>query len=255
MTPRAFLFGAITIFTLSYANGYFVFRSVDLDPIPDLIDANQVQPFPQPQPETKSQKSAVKYKPSLYIDSGCHPYPAVQANGSLSSGVEWKHNPRASCRGSPLGSQVYSRSDWYKGKWAIMYTWYFPGALDPTTQFVSHWLWAIIWTNSPDPDESTLLAVTLPRLADGVKKYSPLHSKYVHNHTTVKIKSQQSFWLKMHGFELTSRSGEFQDLITLDQLTDEAKAALMTNHRPEHFANPPLQDLRFNEVLQMAFPF
>ncbi|KAE9265205.1 hypothetical protein PF001_g30988 [Phytophthora fragariae] len=43
------------------------------------INHDKVQPFPQLTPVTLSEKSAVKFKPSLIIKDGCHPYPAVNA--------------------------------------------------------------------------------------------------------------------------------------------------------------------------------
>ncbi|KAF1789981.1 Necrosis inducing protein [Phytophthora cactorum] len=67
------------------------------------IDHDTVQPFAQPEPITDAEKAAVKFKPSLAVKAGCHPYLR-----------------------SVLGSQVYSRSTWYEDKWAIMYAWYFP---------------------------------------------------------------------------------------------------------------------------------
>ncbi|RLN65929.1 hypothetical protein BBP00_00002569 [Phytophthora kernoviae] len=49
------------------------------------IGHDKVQPFPQPDPVTVSEKAAVKFKPSLRIDSGCHSYPAVNAAGEIIS--------------------------------------------------------------------------------------------------------------------------------------------------------------------------
>lgn len=51
-----------------------------------VINHNLVRPFPQPKPVTVSEKAAVRFKPQLKIDDGCHPYPAVQKDGSISGG-------------------------------------------------------------------------------------------------------------------------------------------------------------------------
>ncbi|KAF4322998.1 hypothetical protein BBO99_00003372 [Phytophthora kernoviae] len=50
---------------------------------------HEVQPFVQPDPVTVSEKAAVKFKPQLKISDSCHPYPAVQADGSISGGLKW----------------------------------------------------------------------------------------------------------------------------------------------------------------------
>ncbi|KAE9318489.1 hypothetical protein PR003_g18215 [Phytophthora rubi] len=58
------------------------------------IDHDQVQPFPEPKPTTDSEKCAVKYKPQFLVSYGCHPYPAVQADGAVSAGLK-RFGPRA----------------------------------------------------------------------------------------------------------------------------------------------------------------
>nr|P9WER9.1 RecName: Full=NLP effector protein 10; AltName: Full=Nep1-like protein 10; Flags: Precursor [Plasmopara viticola]UVH27393.1 NEP1-like protein 10 [Plasmopara viticola] len=271
MKLPTFLIGFVALLVTSNGSARYVYRedpddSADppnpgaLHANPILIDVDDVQPFPQPRAITDSQKSALVYKPRLYIKSGCHPYPAVQANGSLSDGLQWKNFLRSPCPGSPKGSQVYSRSDWYEGKWAIMYAWYLPRALDRVTWLVNghrhYWLWVVVWTDSPDPKTSTLLATSMPGVANNIHKYYPPKSKYVIREKTLKVKSYQNHILFIkHGLELTDRAGDFQDLVTWEQMTDEARAALSTFHRPEHAANPPLQDKRFYEVLEKAYPF
>ncbi|POM79409.1 NPP1-like protein, partial [Phytophthora palmivora] len=75
------------------------------------IDHDKVQPFAQPKPITITEKAAVKFKPSMAVIKGCHPYPAVNAAGKTSAGLKGSGKPNSDdCKGSPLGSQVYSRS-------------------------------------------------------------------------------------------------------------------------------------------------
>ncbi|CEG42318.1 NLP-like protein [Plasmopara halstedii] len=267
MGLRAIFFGGITILATSLVKAHWINLNVSVYPekpgavliSPTLMDVDEVQPFYQRKPTTISQESAIKYKPRLYVDEGCHPYPVVQENGSLSEGMQWKNYFRPSCEGSPRGSQIYSRSDWYQGKWAMLYTWYLPMALDSTAWFVDghrhFWLWVVIWTDSPDPDDSTILAASMSGFGDEIKKYAPLKSKYLIHDKTLKVKSTESRIRKKHGLELTKRVGEFQDLITWEQLSDEARAALSNFHRLEKRANPPIQDKLFYEVLEKSYPF
>ncbi|KAK1938771.1 hypothetical protein P3T76_008846 [Phytophthora citrophthora] len=43
------------------------------------INHDQVQPFAQPDPVTISEKTAVKFKPEMFIGGGCVSFPAVNA--------------------------------------------------------------------------------------------------------------------------------------------------------------------------------
>ncbi|EGZ14806.1 hypothetical protein PHYSODRAFT_333132 [Phytophthora sojae] len=70
------------------------------------INHDKVQPFPQPVPITASEKAAIKFKPSLQIVKGCHPYPVVNAAGETSGGLKGTGKPDGECKGSSLGSQV-----------------------------------------------------------------------------------------------------------------------------------------------------
>ncbi|KAG3029803.1 hypothetical protein PC123_g11869 [Phytophthora cactorum] len=107
MNLRGFIFTAIAALVVVHSEVNY-------------IDHDQVEPFAQPEPKTNSEKAAVKYKPQLYVSYGCHPYLAVQADGSVSAGLKGSGPADRECEGSTLVSQVYSRSDWYKNKWAIM---------------------------------------------------------------------------------------------------------------------------------------
>ncbi|GMF22851.1 unnamed protein product [Phytophthora fragariaefolia] len=128
------------------------------------IDHDKIQPFAQSEPVTISEKAGVKYKPSLYIEDGCHSYPAVNAAGETSSGLKGTGSLDGGCKGSSLGSQVYGRAVWYKDLWAIMYTWYFPkemqyGAL--TLKGHRHkWVSAVVWLDNPAVEKPDILAVS-----------------------------------------------------------------------------------------------
>ncbi|KAE8908860.1 hypothetical protein PF005_g21422 [Phytophthora fragariae] len=90
------------------------------------INHDKVQPFTQPQPVTVSEKATVKFKPNLKVAGWCRPYPAVNAAGETSGGLQASGELDGGCRGSALVSQVYGRAVWHKDLWAIMYAWYFP---------------------------------------------------------------------------------------------------------------------------------
>ncbi|KAE8988113.1 hypothetical protein PR003_g21217 [Phytophthora rubi] len=57
-----------------------------------------------------SEKAAVKFKPSLQIIDGCHPYPAVNTAGETNGELKGSGKDDGDCKGSGLGSQVYGRA-------------------------------------------------------------------------------------------------------------------------------------------------
>lgn len=84
------------------------------------IGHDEVQPIAQPEPITVSEKAAVKFKPRLFIDSGCVSYAAVNTEGDTSGGLKGNSDDEG-CEEAPLGSQVYGRAGWHNDVWAIMY--------------------------------------------------------------------------------------------------------------------------------------
>ncbi|EGZ08295.1 necrosis inducing-like protein NPP1 type [Phytophthora sojae] len=201
------------------------------------INHDQVQPFAQPEPATDSETAAVKFKPFLEVSYGCEPYPAVSANGSVSASLKWTGKNDGDCEGSALGSQVYSRSDWYKDKWAMMYAWYFPKGWQGAST-VSHrhlWLHAVVWIDNPALDNSTILAVSTP----------------------VKLDASRGFWASKMLLKLTTDKGESQDLITWDQMTEEARTALSEANFDKHLfkrknTKVPFKDGVFTDKLKKA---
>ncbi|KAE9145147.1 hypothetical protein PF001_g9989 [Phytophthora fragariae] len=128
------------------------------------IDNDKVQPFPQPAPVTISEKSAVKFKPSLIIDGRCHPYPAVNAAGETSGGLKGVGQNDGDCKGSGLGSQVYGRAVWHKDRWVNMYAWYFPkdfyDGFFGKVCYRHSWVNAVVWLDNPALENPTVLAVS-----------------------------------------------------------------------------------------------
>ncbi|KAI9986028.1 hypothetical protein PInf_024869 [Phytophthora infestans] len=215
------------------------------------IDHDQVKPFSQPEPLTISEKAAVKFKPQIHVTNGCHPYPAVNEAGETSSGLKTKGAPSAGCKGSGWGSQVYGRSTWVDGVWAIMYSWYFPK--DSPSSGLGHrhdWEHVIVWIDNPGIESPKILAVT-PSAHDGYSKQVPPKSDCVDG-TSVKV-NYESTWPVNHALESTSKGGDFQDLIMWDQLSENARRAM--NGVGWGKANTPFNDGNFKSKLKKAWPF
>ncbi|KAL3664371.1 hypothetical protein V7S43_010694 [Phytophthora oleae] len=188
------------------------------------IDHDKVQPFAQPKPTTDSEKAAVKYKPQLLVSYGCHPYPAVQADGSVSAGLRGSGPMDGECQGPALGSQVYSRSDWYKDKWAIVYSWYLPKGKPGKYKRRHFWETAVVWIDDPSLGNSTILGVSL-NYGWRLETEAPVEDQFLDD-SRVKLESYRGFTTPRPKLQFTTQAGETQDLITWEQLTAEAREAL-----------------------------
>ncbi|KAE8986329.1 hypothetical protein PR003_g23804 [Phytophthora rubi] len=96
----------------------------------------------------------------------------------------------------------------------------------------------------------TILAAS-PSAHSGYSYYVPPSSDSVDGNS-VKV-NYESHWPINHALDTTSESGEFQDLIMWDQLTDVARLALNTTSFGK--ANVPMNDGNFLTKLGNAWPF
>ncbi|RLN52063.1 hypothetical protein BBJ29_007231 [Phytophthora kernoviae] len=206
----------------------------------------------------------VKFKPQLHLKEGCHPYPAVQEDGSVSGGLKWAGKQGGDCKGSKLGSQVYARSTWFGDVWAIMYAWYFPKgreavSMHPYARFFGHchnWEYAIVWIDNPALDDPAILGVSMSA-ATSYSKRAPPMAKYLDG-DSLKVEYYSDAVVASTALRLTKTKGEFQDLVTWDQLPDAARSALIDTDWDTTLFNTgakfPLKDSVFNETLAKACP-
>ncbi|CEG48336.1 NLP-like protein [Plasmopara halstedii] len=212
---------------------------------------DKVVPFKQPKPVTVAEHAAVKFKPQINIVNGCHPYPAVNATGEISGGLKASGSSDAGCKGSEYGSQVYGRSTWHRGLWAIMYSWYFPK--DTAFPLLGHrhdWEHIIVWIDNPSLYKPRILAVA-SSAHSWYTVQSPPHTDRV-NGTSVKVK-YAGIWPLNHALTSTTKSGEYQDLIMWEQLTEAARQSLQQANFG--MANVPMRDGNFLDKLDTAWSF
>ncbi|ETN03903.1 hypothetical protein PPTG_15220 [Phytophthora nicotianae INRA-310] len=215
------------------------------------LEYDEVAPFPEVLPTTTESKVALKFKPQLHISNGCHPYPAVDADGNTNAGLGITE-VLTSCKGSPLGSQVYGRVTEYEGVVAIMYAWYFPRDYMVSPMWVGHrhdWEHAIVWLDSLDTS-AELLAVTAQHLL-GYKTYKPPRAKHMDG-SSVKLKYT---WLiqTQHYLSATTKAGKFQDLAMWSNMTDAAQDALGSTKF--FWSQAPMNDAKFQSNIEKAYPF
>ncbi|KAG7390135.1 hypothetical protein PHYBOEH_007151 [Phytophthora boehmeriae] len=212
------------------------------------VDHDKLQPFPQPEPVTLSEKVAVKLKPSLYIFGGCVSFPAVNAQGEINGGLKGNSGTRG-CRDSPMGSQVYGRSAWHRDYWAIMYAWYYPKGFFAYFAKRRHdWSCAVLWIDNPAFETPTIKGVSTCDGDSYFRKFAPAAgvTKFVHMLSPI-------FGGGAPYTHPTDANGEYQDLIMWSQLTDEAREGLNTWDFGK--AKVPLNDDNFEKNLEEAFPF
>ncbi|EEY65232.1 NPP1-like protein [Phytophthora infestans T30-4] len=212
---------------------------------------DEVVPFPEVLPTTTENKVALKFKPQLHISSGCHPYPAVDADGNTNAGLGIT-KVFTSCEGSPQGSQVYGRMTEYEGVVAIMYAWYFPREFMVSPVWVGHrhdWEHAIVWLDGLGT-RAEVLAVTVQQLL-GYKTYKPPKAKHMDG-SSAKIKYT---WLiqTQHYLSATTEAGEFQDLIMWENMTAAAQEALEDTKFFWSWA--PINEGQFQDNIEKAYPF
>ncbi|ETL94043.1 hypothetical protein L917_07921 [Phytophthora nicotianae] len=232
------------------------------------VDHDKIQPFPQPEPVTISEKAAIKFKPQLYIPEGvCVSYPAVNDAGETTGGLKGS-NGNDACKSAPLGSQVYGRAGWYKDVWAIMYAWYFPKGFWAGFPTRRHdWKSVVVWIDNPDLEVPKIVGVSMSK---SDTKYDKRLELFASDFAGFQMMGQGRFRTYTCGsntslrfgyqMELGSpylnfgvRDGEYQDLIMWEQLTDAARAALNDDNNFEK-AEVPFSDEHYEDHLDKAWP-
>uniref|UniRef100_A0AAV1V1L7 Uncharacterized protein n=1 Tax=Peronospora matthiolae TaxID=2874970 RepID=A0AAV1V1L7_9STRA len=209
---------------------------------------NQVQPFAQVVGDNSyTAVAALKFKPQLHITSGCHSYPAVNAEGEFSRGLKPSGPNSGKCKGSGYGSQVYGRSAWCKDKWAIMYAWYFPK--DNREGARHDWEHIVVWLDNPAVTHQKLLAVSI---WDGRKSNYwtlPLPGPVFMDGSSPKLD-----YGRLNSYErtlsLTHLAGEFQPLIMWEQMTENARITFNTVLWPKDLM--PMSNSSFKSHLEKA---
>ncbi|KAG6614501.1 necrosis inducing-like protein NPP1 type [Phytophthora cinnamomi] len=155
-----------------------------------------------PAPATDAE-AAIKYKPQLLIIDECHLYPAVQADGSVSGGLEWSGADDGDCKGSAWGSQhVHKLHSGHRHEWEF----------------------AVVWVDQPSADHSNLLGVSMS-FGPSFHKEAPVQPEHVVG-SSIKLDSYSTYWGAKQGLRVTTDIGTTQDLIQWEQLTDAARASL-----------------------------
>ncbi|OWZ01661.1 hypothetical protein PHMEG_00026908 [Phytophthora megakarya] len=237
------------------------------------VDHDKVQPIPQPEPVTVSEKVAVEFKPRLIVrENLCVSFPAINAAGEVTGGLKGT-NGNDACTNAPLGSQVYGRAGWYKDVWAMMYAWYFPKGFWAGFPSRRHnWASVVVWIDNPAVEKPKVQGVAR---STSDSKYSTQREVFADNLVGARVVGERFnrsivggssslrfeyllnpgmflFWGTPY-INLAYEDGEDLDLIMWEQLTDAARATL---NNGDNFgrAEVPFSDEHFEDHLKNAWP-
>ncbi|PWN52003.1 NPP1-domain-containing protein [Violaceomyces palustris] len=221
-------------------------------PFPTLTSAatinhDEVVGFPQQAATTTSQKAALKFAPQLKIINGCAAFPAVQANGDVSGGLQPTGSSNGDCESST--GQVYARSSSYNGAWAIMYSWYWPKDDNGALGHRHDWENVVVWIDDPAAASPKILAVSASAHGD-YRKYSPVPSDSLVGTDTVKIEYEAPV-LNTHALDVSTQTGSKLPLINWEQLPKAAQDGLTNTDWGS--ANVPFIESNFNNNLAEAY--
>ncbi|KAG1708364.1 hypothetical protein DVH05_025042 [Phytophthora capsici] len=232
------------------------------------VDHDKIEPFPQPEPVTVSEKAAIKFKPQLYTQPNvCVPFPAVNAAGEVTGGLKGT-NGNDACKYAPKGAQVYGRAGWYKDLWAIMYAWYFPKGFNwlgfPSNRH--DWKSVVVWIDNPDLETPKIIGVAMSKSNTKYRKVRELHNSYFVGSQLEFTRSGRSYYRAYTVGSSTNLrfdnvagdlffatwDSDYQDLIMWEQLTDAARMALNDSESFED--GVPFNDALFKDHLDKAWP-
>lgn len=227
------------------------FASVIFVPTADAAVKNhdEIVGFKEVTPITVTQKAAKRFQPYLKVAHGCVPFPAVDAQGNTSGGLEPTGAPEGHC--SKSTGQVYSRSAWHNGVWAIMYAWYFPK--DSPLPGLGHrhdWEAIVVWIDNPANQNPKVLSIAYSGHGK-FEKVTPTPNSVIMEGDHPKIRYDAPQAPLNHSLFVDSAKGGMQPLIGWEDLTPAARDALNTTKFGA--ANVPFNQDNFVNNLNKAW--
>uniref|UniRef100_A0AAV1UJ08 Uncharacterized protein n=1 Tax=Peronospora matthiolae TaxID=2874970 RepID=A0AAV1UJ08_9STRA len=213
-------------------------------------EVNAIVPEP---PKSISEKAADFFNPSFFWSDGCHSFPAVDEIGRTGSGLNPTGAVDGSCKRSEMGNQTYSRSGWYREKWALAYAIYEPKDSSGSGFGTRHqWIYFVIWINNPEHLENGIEAVSTWGPEGLEKTLKPREDVMAGEGIKLDYNLMGG---NGHFVKLTTLGGcEPQTLISWTQLPDAARCAL-NRARWNGGKVMPLSDDVFVKNLADAWPF
>ncbi|RVG83631.1 NPP1 family protein [Sinorhizobium meliloti] len=183
----------------------------------EVIDHDKVEGFPE-----KISGFLETFQPFLMVYRGCVPFPAVDADGNVSGGLEPSGAMNGHCSRS-IG-QVYVRAEFYRGRCGIMYSWYFPKEQNVdgpgNMGHRSGWQNIVVWTDACE-SQSHVIGVSYSSHGHYDRDKSPQMEG-----THPKVAYHQSPFPINPSLSATREPGGMQPAISWDYLTPAARQTL-----------------------------
>ncbi|KAL4914374.1 necrosis inducing protein-domain-containing protein [Aspergillus aurantiobrunneus] len=216
----------------------------------DVIGHDQVVGFEQTVPDGTIGEQYLAYQPYLYVEGGCVPFPAVDAEGNTSGGLQPSGSPSGDCDSS--SDQVYARSTMADGSTdtygaGIMYSWYFPKDSPSTGLGHRHeWEGVIVWLSDASSTAADNIAAVCPS-AHGEWNCDTSGFTLSDTHPLIEY---SSVWPVNHQMGLTDQVGGTQPLIAWESLPQAASEGLENADFGD--ATVPFKDATFGGNLESA---
>ncbi|GMF43902.1 unnamed protein product [Phytophthora fragariaefolia] len=214
----------------------------------DELAYDSVVPLPETKASSTEYSLALTFKPQLNINCGCQPYPAVDAAGNTNADLSLFSFK--SCKGSPLGSQIYGRATAYEDSYAIMYAWYFPRDRKGTFGHRHGWEHVIVWLERQRAGEANISSVSAST-SDG--KYFTITAPDANMVEGTSVKVQYKAKTFSHYVNVTTYAGDFRDLVIWEDMPAAARTALNLNDFGS--ATVPFKEDTFLDNLKDAYPW
>ncbi|KAL2869072.1 NPP1 family protein [Aspergillus lucknowensis] len=192
-----------------------------------VIDHDAVVGFPETVPDGTLGEQYLAYQPYLVVENGCVPFPAVDADGNTSGGLDPSGGSNGDCSSST--GQIYARSTMADGSdatygAAIMYAWYFPKDSPSTELGHRHdWEGVIVWLS----DGSSTAAENIAAVCPSAHGDWNCDTEFTLSETHPLIR-YFSVWPVNHQLGLTDEVGGSQPLVAWESLPDVSRDALQS---------------------------
>ncbi|KAL2061925.1 hypothetical protein VTL71DRAFT_7303 [Oculimacula yallundae] len=213
-----------------------------------VVAHDSLWPLPDNLPTGAVGDAIWRFEPYLHIAHGCQVMTAVNANGDTSGGLKDTGNPSAGC-GYTNRQQTYVRTAMHNGRFAIMYSWYWPKD-QPIAGNVAgghrhEWENTVVWTTDPSRGRPTLIGAAASGHGGYKKTTNPSRKG-----DRVKVEYYTSFPTN-HELQFSGTEGWGFWKIHWDTMPAAARNALQNTNFGA--ANVPFKDGAFTSNLDKAW--
>ncbi|KAL6366292.1 hypothetical protein LRP88_00040 [Fusarium phalaenopsidis] len=175
-------------------------------------------------------------------------FPCFVSNSVGSGGLQDSGNPSAGCRDRNKG-QTYVRGAWHKGKFGLMYAWYFPKDQPNAGNVVGgnrhDWENVVVWIDNPDNANPRIAGFAVSGHGDYSRTTNPIREG-----DKVKVEYFTQLGLN-HALQMSNTRGDTHWLLQWESMDARSRNTLQNANFGK--ANVPFKDGNFFNNLDKAF--